>query len=263
MKLCVVGNSHAAALKGALAAHDSAAGVSVDFFVMPGGAGPHLYTESATACFPIRSKKDKVVLHHPRRIVDGLDLASFDAVMICAAGLSFPSQRRSQTTSSSRLALGAMVHAPERRIVQTRLRGCPWQAPWKGLCNASPNFASIRLIRSVFSGPITIQVCPCQPARSPPTRASEGEKGSNLAMLYGDRVWPFLSWYYRRQVNLISAFADSLGSASVIPPEESFLDAGFTPQQVRHARPMAYEHGLRTPHIEACAGRDFAPTSSA
>lgn len=256
MKLCIVGNSHAAAFKSALAADDRAAGVSVDFFVMPGGTGPHLYKESASL-FPDPLKKDKVFSTISGAITDGLNLASFDAVMLCAAGL--PSHRNGDPDHIlSRLALGSVVHAPAwgRQIVSEAVMASAMESA----LHASPNFASIRLIRSVFSGPLIVQVCPL-PTRALAAYKPEGEKGSNLAMLYGDRVWSFLSWYYRGQVRLISAFADSLG-ASMIPPEDGFLDAGFTPGKYGTPDPW---------HMNTAYGRlilkralaALAPTSSA
>jgi hypothetical protein len=85
VKLCIVGNSHAGALKSALAVDDSARGLRVDFFVMPGGSGPHLQAEGSRL-LPAPFRKDKVFSTIPGAVVDGFDLGKFDAVMICASG---------------------------------------------------------------------------------------------------------------------------------------------------------------------------------
>ena len=222
MKLCVVGNSHAGALKSALAVDDSAAGVHVDFFAMPGGSGPHLHAEGARL-FPAPSRKDKVYSTIPGAVADGLDLADFDAVMICAAGL--PSHRNGDAGHIlSQMALGSLISDANanRQLVSEGVM----TSAMESVLHASPNFEAIRLIRSVFSGPILIQVCPL-PTRALIAYRPESEKGSNLGQQYGDRVWAFLSWYYRRQISIISAYAESLG-ARVIAPDDSFIEAGFT-----------------------------------
>ena len=61
-------------------------------------------------------------------------------------------------------------------------------------------------------------------------RFLSGDKGSNLAIQYGDRVWSFLSWCYRQQIGIIKAHADT-HDARVISPDDSFVDAGVTPSK--------------------------------
>lgn len=225
MKICVVGNSHAGALRSALAVDDSAVGVQVDFFAMPGGAGPHLRAEGGRL-FPALLKTDKVFSTIPGAVADGLDLAGFDAVMMCAAGL--PSHRNGDTGHIlSQMALGSLIHDTNanRQLVSEDVM----TSAMESVLHASPNFEALRLIRSVFSGPVLIQVCPL-PTRALIAYRPEGERGSNLSAQYGDRVWSFLSWYYRAQISIISAFAGSLG-ARVIAPDEDFVDAGFTPSK--------------------------------
>ena len=225
MRICVVGNSHAAALKSAIAVEDSAAGVRLDFFVMPGGSGPHLHAEGARL-FPTPLRKDKVFSSIPGAAVDGLDLAEFDAVMICAAGL--PSHRNGKPEHFlNQLALGSLVHEPPANC-QVVSEGVMARA-MEGVLHASPNLQAIRQIRSVFPRRIIIQVSPL-PTRALAAYKVASEKGSNLASQYGDRVWSFLSWYYRTQIGIITAFADSLG-ACVILPDDSFVEAGYTPNK--------------------------------
>ncbi|MEQ1785345.1 MAG: hypothetical protein ABMA14_28700, partial [Hyphomonadaceae bacterium] len=79
------------------------------------------------------------------------------------------------------------------------------------------------------------QVCPL-PTRALAAYRPESEKGSDLALQYGDRVWSFLSWYYLRQISIISAFAGSFG-ARVITPDNGFVDAGATPNTYRTPDP--------------------------
>ncbi len=192
---------------------------------MPGGSGPHLQAEG-NRLFPAPSMKDQVFSTIPGAAADGLDLATFDAVMLSAAGL--PSHRNGDASHIlNQLALGSMVHdrntdrQPVSEEVLTRAM--------ENVLHASPNLQAIRLIRTVFSGRILIQVSPL-PTRAIAAYKVEGERGSNLAAQYGDSVWPFLSWYYRRQINLIAAYAEAL-DARVIPPDDSFLEAGHTPNR--------------------------------
>ena len=225
MKICVVGNSHAGALKSALAVDDSASGVRADFFVMPGGSGPHLQAEGSRL-LPVPFRKHKVFSTIPGAVENGFDLGKFDAVMICASGL--PSHRNGDPGHIlNKLALGSLVQDPnsKRQIVSEDVM----TSALENLLHASPNLQAIQLIRSVFSGRILIQVCPL-PTRAIVAYRPESEKGSNLAWQYGDRVWSFLSWYYRQQISFIRTVADSLG-AHVISSDDSFVDAGFTPNR--------------------------------
>lgn len=225
MRLCVVGNSHAGALKTALAVDDAAAAAHVDFFVMPGGSGPHLHIEGSRL-FPAPFLKDQVFSTIPGAAADGLDLANFDAVMLSAAGL--PSHRNGDASHIlNQLALGAMVH--DRNTDRQPVSEDVLTRAMETILHASPNLQAIRLIGSVFSGRIIVQVSPL-PTRAIAAYKIEGEKGSNLAAQYGDRVWPFLSWYYRTQISLITAYTEAL-DARVIPPDGSFIAAGHTPNR--------------------------------
>lgn len=237
LKLCVVGNSHAAALKSALAVEPAAAGVHVDFFVMPGGTGPHLQAEGSRL-FAAPGKRDKLFSTIPAAAVDGLDLAGFDAVLVSAVGL--PSHRNGAPGHIlNRFALGSWVEdggagcQPVSEDVMTRAID--------GALRASPGFEAIRLMRSVFAGQIILQVCPL-PTRAIAAYQVASEKGSNLAAQYGDRVWAFLSWYYRRQIDLVRAHADTV-DAHVLPPDESFVEAGFTPSKYKTPDPWHMNTG--------------------
>ena len=223
MKICVIGNSHAAALKSALAVDDSAAGVGIDFFVMPGGSGPHVHAEGGRL-LPAPFAKDKVFSTIPGAVEDGLDLGPFGAVMICASGLA--SHRNGDPNHIlNQLALASLVQDlnSNRQIVSEGVMATAME----NVLHASPNIHATRLIRSVFPGRMLIQGCPL-PTRALVGYRPESEKGSNLALQYGDRVWLFLSWYYRQQIRLIRAFADTL-DAYVMSPDDGFVDAGFTP----------------------------------
>lgn len=225
MRICVVGNSHAAALKSALAVDDSAAGAHIDFFVMPGGSGPHLHAEG-NRLFSAPAMKDKVLSTLPGAVADGLDLGAFDAVLISAAGL--PSHRNGDPSHIlNQLALGSLVH--DRNADLQLVSESVMTRAMESALHASANLEAIRLVRSVFPGRILIQLSPL-PTRAIAAYKVTGERGSNLAARYGDRVWSFLSWYYRRQIDIISAFAEA-ARASAIPPDETFIEAGFTPSR--------------------------------
>lgn len=225
MKLCVIGNSHAAALRSALAVDDSAAGAHIDFFVMPGGTGPHLHAE-ANRLFPAPSKKDKTFTTIPGAASDGLDLANVDAVLISAAGL--PSHRNGDPGHIlNQLALASLVQ--NQTTTRQPVSEAVMASAMESALNTSPNFEAIRLVRSVFAGRLIIQVCPL-PTRAIAAYKVEGERGSDLAAQYGDRVWQFLHWYYRQQVSIIRACAETLG-AHIITPDDSFFEAGQTPSK--------------------------------
>jgi hypothetical protein len=252
VKLCVVGNSHAGALKSALAVGE-AAGEQVDFFVMPGGSGPHLHAEGGRL-FPVPSRKDKVFSTLPGATAEGLDLYGFDAVMISAAGL--PSHRNGDASHIlNQLALGSLAH--DLKANQQAVSEAVMTSAMESVLHASPNLEAIRLVRSVFPGQLIIQVCPL-PTRAIAAYKVEGERGSNLAAQYGDKVWQFLSWYYRTQISIIRAYADTLG-AHIIAPDDSFLEAGQTPS--RYGTPDPWH--MNTAYGRLVLKQALAPISSA
>lgn len=170
--------------------------------------------------------KDAVFTTIPGAAVDGLDLGAVDAVIFCAAGLS--AHRNGDTEHIfNRLALGSLVREPgaSRQSVSEAVMSREMESALR----ASANLQAIQVIRSVFSGPIIIQVCPL-PTRALAAYRPESDKGSNLAIQYGDRVWSFLSWYYRQQVGVINAYADT-HNARVISLDDNFVEAGFTPSK--------------------------------
>lgn len=225
MRLCVIGNSHGAALKRALAVDDNAAKVLIDFFAMPGGLGPHIRADG-NRLFPAAEMKDKVYTTIPGAAAGGLDLGPVEAVMFCAAGLA-AHRNGDPDHIFNKLALASLVQAPgaNRKAVSEAVMASEIES----VLRASANLQAIQVIRSVFSGPLIIQICPL-PTRALAAYRPEGDKGSNLANQYGDRVWSFLSWYYRQQVGIINAYADTL-NARVISLEDSFVEAGFTPSK--------------------------------
>lgn len=237
MRLCVVGNSHAAALKRALAVEPAAAGAHVDFFVMPGGSGPHLHAEGGRL-FAGPDKSDKLFSTIPAAAEDGLDPAIFNAVIVSAVGL--PSHRNGAPAHIlNRFALGSL--AEDRGAGRQLISEAMMIREMDNALQASPGFEAIQLIRSVFAGQILLQVCPL-PTRAIAAYQVAGDKGSNLAAQYGDSVWAFLSWYYRRQIDLIQACADTL-DARILPPDDSFIEAGFTPNTYRTPDPWHMNTG--------------------
>lgn len=215
----------------------AAAGAHIDFFVMPGGAGPHLRAEGGRL-FAAPDKRDKLFSTIPTAVVDGVDPTSFDAVMVSAVGLpahrnGAPGHILNQIVLSRCAADSGASRQPVSEDVMIRAMD--------GVLRASPGFEAIRLIRSVFLGQILIQVCPL-PTRAVAAYQVMSDKGSNLAAQYGERVWSFLGWYHRRQIDLIQAYADTL-NARLLPPDDSFVEAGFTPNKYKTPDPWHMNTG--------------------
>jgi hypothetical protein len=85
MRICIIGNSHAAALKLALGRSSVIGNCTFDFYVVPGGHGPQLTLDGGrlrplAADGPIQSTV-------PGAVLNGLDLGPFDALVVSACGL--------------------------------------------------------------------------------------------------------------------------------------------------------------------------------
>lgn len=219
MKICIVGNSHAGALKRALnrasrPTHD------FDVFAQRGGGGPRLEVKDGRV-FAIEGRGgfDQGILGD---LTHGLDLAPFDAVLFAAAGLA------AHFTESVSHPLNNMLHAGFAKSPlagRPSLSGAIMSASLERCLLTTANMQALRVIRSVFAGPLVIITCPL-PARHFDTAA----KSSDLPAQYGDRLAEFMTWYYREQIRVIANEARALGAACVPPPEE-FMAAGFTPDR--------------------------------
>lgn len=219
MRICVVGNSHAGALKRALRRSDRTPH-TFDFFVQPGGGGPQLEIRDGRAFMNgPRKQSDWATIGS---IEDGLDIGLFDAVIFASGGL--PAHRK----HFGRHLLNNVVHAgfaetpqPGRQSVSSTVMSLALQRWLLDLGGTR----SLRLIRSVFSGPMIVLMCPL-----PGRHLDKTKSPSDLPTRYGHRLEAFLTWYYREQISVIANEAQAIGAACQPPPEE-FLLAGFTPDQ--------------------------------
>jgi hypothetical protein len=219
LRIAVIGNSHAGAVKQALAHDASRYPHTFDFFVQTGGNAPKL--ELRDGCLYPADGASLVGAARGETHAK-FDPASCDAILFVALGLAahrqllanhllnnflhagFAAQPYQDHQSVSGDVLALMI---ERRLL------------------TQPSTTSLQLTRSVFAGPLVIVTTPL-----PGSGLEGGQFPCDLPAQYGPRLNAFLSWYFYQQVRVIAAQADRLG-AMILPPPEEFLVAGVTPDE--------------------------------
>lgn len=231
MKLLVVGNSQAAALR--LAVADSlppgARGparfgpLTVFFYVLPGADGPKLRRDG-DRLKPKTADRDAMTTL-PGDVAAGVDLAAFDAVLVSAAGL--PPDRGRPGHVVTDLTLAELAPAAETGVSRAVFRRA--MVASYGAGNA---WKSITLIREAFAGPLLIEPWAL------PTRAVLRRGESAAVARYGAGS-PFFAWYADWQRAMLEELvARDLGAATLLPhPADAAGAPGFTAEAYRTGDP--------------------------
>lgn len=227
MKILIVGNSQAGALKRAIGTKRRYAGCDFDVHLLAGGLGPHLKVENGRL-YP-EVVRNRFFCTVPDADAAGVDLSGYDGVLYASAGLT-SHRKTSRWALLNQLMLSSMAKKPYRghQMVSEEVMA---QSVENALY-VTPGFKGVGLIRSIYDGPIVIMTWPL-PAR----HFDKPENGSDLPKQYGKKVGEFLSWYYRAQIRALNKYAETI-DARVLPPPRAILEAGFTPEE--YAGPEAW-----------------------
>lgn len=84
MKICIIGNSHASALKLAMDTGWSRSDFDIDYMVLPGGGGPYLSRENSR--LKPRRNSFKMASNVAGGAEGGVDVANYDAIWVSGVG---------------------------------------------------------------------------------------------------------------------------------------------------------------------------------
>lgn len=229
MRLLVVGNSQAAALR--LAVADTlprgAVGparhgpIEVFFYVLPGADGPKLRRDGPRLK-PKTADRDAVTTIG-EAVAEGVDPTAFDAVLVSAAGLPPDRGRPGHVVTDLTLAefapgaeTGVSRAVFARAMVATYGAGNAWK--------------SITLVREAFRGPLLIE-----PWAMPTAGVLTGGESAAVAR-YG--ASDFFPWYVEAQKAMLAELiARDLGEATLLPHPRATGEAGFTADAFRTGDP--------------------------
>ena len=247
MRLCVIGNSHVAALRAGLDRSGLRRAGSVDWFAIPGGYGPALVLDGWRLRARDPAARVETSVDHDPAV--GLDLSVYDQVLFSAAGL--PAARRSFVNH----VLVAQAHAgwlrdgtgPADVAATARGSARPVSAAVLSLAIAGAlrpmhGLRSLGDLARALPGRITVQPVPL------PVRGVLSQPDCPLGGLYGDDAGPFLAWAWRVQQAQIGAMLADLGARAGLLnlPDPAWLGDGFTPD--------AYAEGDDGWHLNADYG---------
>lgn len=267
MRLCIVGNSHVAALRLACSGPDagdfrpsvpSGAGFdlgAIDAFAIPGGYGPALVLDGLR--LRPRDPSARVETNVPGAAEQGLDLSVYDQVLFSAAGL--PAVRMSFV----RHVLVAQAHAGYWRGASAPAPVLVSGGPGAGVGAIDPQPVSQAVLALAIAGALRpmhgLQTL-CELARALPGRVTVQptplpvrrilqQPDCPLTAWYGEEAGALLSWYWQVQQAEIRRHLSERGlQVRHLPlPDPAWLDCGFSPD--------LYAEGDDGWHLNADYGR--------
>ena len=152
MRICIIGNSHASALKLAMDAGWSRSDFEIDYVVLPGGGGPYLSREK-TRLKP-RRNSFKMASNVEGSAENGVDVVNYDAIWV--SGVGFNVSLRGNSNQEANPLMTARVNTWPRgtsglpRITERFMRNLvksdiASSAAWK-VCQDVVDIGSSRLI---------------------------------------------------------------------------------------------------------------------
>lgn len=219
MRIAVIGNSHAGAVKQALTHDATRYPHDFDFFVQTGGNAPRLERRD-NRLYPISGTT--LTGFGKDELREEVDPASYDAILFVSAGLPAHRLQFRQHLFNSVLHAGFAVQSYKGH---QSVSGDVFALMIAHRLLTQPTMDSLRLIRGLFAGPLVIVTTPV-----PGPNLDVAPTQCDLPQQYGPNLNAFMSWYFDQQVRVIAAEADRLG-AMILPPPEAFLAAGVTPDE--------------------------------
>jgi hypothetical protein len=232
MKFCVIGNSHAAALRNGTKLSGALKAPYLDFWVIGGANQPAVVFEGgrirpAPAKFQVRP-----ISTVPDAAENGLDIAPYDAVIISACGLRAPRNRLISRDPSvhphGHLACEGWLELKAEKVPAEVQPVSPqeFEAAVTSLLSSHPTMQLARLLAENFKGRVFLQPWP------PPNETIFDDAEWFLVRRYG-KNGSRLAWrdFLRVQFHALQKLARELGSRfEVIDyPMAEILEHGMMP----------------------------------
>ncbi|MBA3810501.1 MAG: hypothetical protein H0X27_02435 [Caulobacteraceae bacterium] len=217
VKLCFVGNSHLAALRGGAKKSSIDEIRSADWFAV----GGEMLTIQNGRLEPPPDGRRPVHTNVAGAAEHGLELANYSTVVVSAVGLL---AIRNASTSGHPMRRLRLSSWPVGNDLEVASEAVLVERIWNRIVGGS--FAkSVRSLVAIFPGKVFIYPTPV---------ASEtvlGDAEWDLARWYGGGIRQVMSDYWRCQWLAIQRFVDELGDrAHLVPhPVPGWLDDGFSP----------------------------------
>jgi hypothetical protein len=230
MKICVIGNSHAAALKTAFDSAGRSINTAVDFFALVGRDQPQLNVEAGR----LRrvSAFGETLTTVAGAAENGLDIAPYDGLVISACGC-FAARNEFIAADPQLHPLGCLYCAdwiaddPDRPPVAAQLvSAAVFSAAVEGYVRNHASITLAFLLSEHFQGPVWLQPWPA------PSRALKGDSAWFINARYGPlgpRAW---FAFFKAQWLALETVAKELGPRFKLldyplpgPSYDGFMDA--------------------------------------
>jgi hypothetical protein len=227
MRVCVIGNSHVAALVSGWAAASPQRGIEFDFYAIPGGHEPKLIAENSRLWPHDPDARLQTTIAGAES--EGLDLASFDAVVMSACGL-FAARNENIVPDPMAHPLGSVCMADwlepgaaawpaGTQFVSTAV----FDAVVESYVRRHASMIAVALLAEVFGSRVILQPWPA------PSRALHDNGSWFLNVGYGAGGRPAWRDFMRSQYRALERVSTELGSRFTLLryPVAGPLDDGF------------------------------------
>jgi len=215
LNICIVGNSHVAALKQSTFSLNC---TTLDYYAIPGGGAPDLivingkvfpdYKSDKGVTYPNFEPGAWVISNIPYVEMNGLNLNSYDLILYCGVGL--PALRSSNKNPLNQVLCYPFL--PKNHEKTTCNKHIVSQNSYKELLfdelEYTANLCTLKLLHENFKGDIVLQHFPV-PSRTLLTQKDFDYSGSSS-------IPKFIKWYYEQQINFVKKLIGEYDNVSYL-----------------------------------------------
>ena len=229
MKICVIGNSHVAAIKKAAHLLDIS---NIDFYAIPGAGAPDLicengkvfpdYSSSKGVTYPSFKEGEWVTSNIPSVEKQGLKLSNYDCILYSGVGL--PALRSTNINPLNQVFCSSYISFNDLNTNMPLVSHYCFGKLLDYELDNNASISSLKLLMDNFKGQILVQHFPL-PSKSVLEQEDFIYKNSH-------RIEELIYWYFSKQVGYIKKLLNKFGNADYLFDVFELADkSGFTNEQ--------------------------------
>jgi hypothetical protein len=233
MRICVIGNSHVAALKNAATLLEL---TELDFYAIPGAGAPDLlidngkvfadYDSARGVTYPNFKRGEWVSSNIPHVERDGLQLANYDCIFY--AGLGLPALRKSNINTINQVICLPLYQGEFNELSLPMVSQHCFKSLVEDELNINASLNSLQRLIENYKGRILLQHFPL-PCESILEQADFYYSKST-------KITAFLEWYYRKQTKYVQNLIANYDNVEYLFDVFEHVDTtGFTQRQFGQA----------------------------
>jgi hypothetical protein len=228
LNICVIGNSHAAALKKSSFQLNCN---SLDYYAIPGAGAPDLllkngrlfpdYDSDKGVTYPDFKLGEWVSSNIPQVEIQGLELDNYDLIVYSGVGL--PALRSSNRNAVNQVVCPFFlpIHYDQSSCEKSIVSLQAYERLIENELESAANICSLRLLLAHFKGPILLQHFPV------PSKQLLNQPDFDYASSVS--ISSLIKWYYKKQIEFVENLIVDHSNASYLFDVFELVDeSGFT-----------------------------------